>query len=493
MMPKLKLFLQSKPVFLYLLPVFFVLHGFTENYPSVPVFDAIKLTIEYLLVTLLLAFSFYFIFRSWQNAVIFAFFLMCLQFFFVPFHDFLKKISPHWFLSKYSVLLPLIFLIVLIFFLFFRKTNRQFKTAMKYFTFTLGLLIIIDSSILIVKIFSHSPANETFEGFITCNDCKKPNIYLIITDEYAGHEELRDIFSFDNSAFENELRKRNFFVVKKSLSNYNYTPYSMGSILSMKYLKGITDKSNDIRNRNICYENINKNDLTTIFKKFGYDFVNLSLFDFADKPTSINSYEFYSTRAKLISSQTFTGRLKKDLWYHLITTFKFRWAQKNLHDKFIKNIQKQYDATLAAAEDSLGQPRFIYTHFNMPHYPYLFDKQGNELSFKESAQEGRKDLYLQYLQYCNKKCLFLIDFILKKDMTKPIIILMSDHGFTKYGPAIDPSYNFKNVINIYFPDKDYAELPDSISNVNLFRIILNTQFKQKLPLLKDSTIFLKEY
>jgi hypothetical protein len=130
----------------------------------------------------------------------------------------------------------------------------------------------------------------------------------------------------------------------------------------------------------------------------------------------------------------------------------------------------------------------------MPHYPYFFDRNGNRLSFEESQQGGRKDLYLEYLQYCNKQCLALVESILKKDKTGPIIILMSDHGFTKYdATTIDPSYNFNNIINIYFHDETYSAFPDSISNVNLFRVILNKQFDQRLPLLKDSTIFLKEY
>jgi hypothetical protein len=49
------------------------------------------------------------------------------------------------------------------------------------------------------------------------------------------------------------------------------------------------------------------------------------------------------------------------------------------------------------------------------------------------------------------------------------------------------------VMNIYFPGKNEEEFPDSLSNVNLFRFILNKQFNQQLPFLKDSTIFLKEY
>jgi hypothetical protein len=464
-----------------------------ENYPSVPWLDAIKLVIEYLLVTLVLVFLFYLIFKSSQKAIVFSFFLMCLQFFFGAIHDFLKNSFPHLFISKFSFILPSIFVIIGILFFFLLKTNRSFKKMTRYFSLTLIVLIIIDTSLLIVKVFNTTQVDERVGGFIDCHDCKKPNIYLIITDEYAGRNELKDIFSFDNSSFDKELRKRNFHVVKYPSSNYNYTPYSMASIFSMNYLDGITNKGNDISNRNISYKNINRNKLTKILTTLGYDFVNLSMFDFAGRPSKVNNNEFYSTREKLISSQTFTGRIKKDLSFHLISTFKFQWAQKNLQQEFVRSLQKENNTTRLIAGEKSKQPRFIYTHFIMPHYPYLFDKNGNRLSFEESMRAARKDLYLGYLQYCNKQCLSLIDIILKKDETKPIIILMSDHGFTKYDSSVNPSYNFKNMINIYFPDNNYAAIPDTLSNVNLFRIVLNRQFKQKLPLLKDSTIFLKEY
>ena len=355
------------------------------------------------------------------------------------------------------------------------------------------ILVGVDVITLITKSIKPLYQNEAYSGFADCPACDKPNIYLIITDEYAGRTELQDLFAYDNSAFENELKRRGFFVVQNPMSNYNYTPYSMASIFTMNYLKGISDKSSDINNRNIIYTVINKNELTDILKRLGYDFVNLSLFDFAGLPSRLNNNEFYSTREKIISSQTLTGRIKKDLWYHLITTFKFGWAQKRLNQKLVNNIHYQFNATLkAGGEMQTAQPRFIYTHFIMPHYPYLFDKNGKELSFEESVQGWRKDLYIGYLQYCNKLCLSFVDSILKKEKTNPIIVLMSDHGFTKYGAAINPSYNFKNMINIFFPDKNYIKLPDTISAINVFRIILNERFKQQLPLLKDSTVFLQE-
>jgi hypothetical protein len=492
-MYKLKIFLQTKPVFFLLLPIFFVLHGYVQNYPLVPVSDALKLVFEYLAVALLLIFIFYFIFKSWQKALLFVFCLMCVQFFFGAVHDLFKNWFLHSFVSRYSFLLPLILAIIVTTFFFLLKTSQPFKKATQYLSITLVILIAVDFAVVVSKFIGKPGTNETITKITECGDCKKPNIYLVITDEYAGRKELHDIFSFDNSAFESELQKRNFHVVKNAMSNYNYTPYSMASIFNMNYLKGITSKANDIHNRNISFETINRNTLVNILNSLGYGFVNLSLFDFAGKP-GVNNNEFYSTREKLISSQTLTGKIKKDLSYHFVTTFKFHWAQNNLRKELINVLEKEYKGTLTAAEEGPERPRFIYTHFIMPHYPYLFDRNGNQLTFEESQQDTRKDLYLEYLQYCNKRCLALTDSIIKKDKTGPIVILMSDHGFTKYDPsAIDASYNFNNMINVYLPDKNYSDFPDTISNVNLFRFILNKQFKQRFPLLKDSTIFLKEY
>jgi len=443
-------------------------------------------------VTLFLAILSYFILKSWPKALAFAFFLMCVQFFFGAVHDVARNLFSNSFISKYSFLLPLVVLVCVSAFFFFLKTNRKFKRTTQYLGLTLGILIAVDVAIFVSKLISRSKAKPLSE-VAGCRDCKKPNIYLIIADEYASQKELHDIFSFDNSAFQAKLEQRNFHIVKKAMSNYNYTPYSMASIFDMNYLKGITNKANDIDNRNNSYEKINKNVLVNTLNAFGYEFVNLSLFDFADKP-GLNFNEFYSIREKLISSQTLTGRIKKDLWYHFVTTFKFRWAQNDWQNKLITLIDKAYNGTVSVARENSSQPRFIYTHFTMPHYPYLFDKNGRRLSFEESQHAERKDLYLGFLQYCNQKCLALIDEILKYDKTGPIIIFMSDHGFTKYNAAtIDPSYNFDNIINLSFPDKNYSAFPDTVSNVNLFRFILNKQFQQQLPFLKDSTIFLKEY
>src|SRR5437867_12223269 len=126
------------PFFLYLLPLFFVLHGFTESYYLIPVPDSFLLLLKYLFATLVLNLIFFFIYMNNYRAVFFTFVLVAVYFFFGSFHDSLKTLLPGTFIVKYSFLLPSIFLIiVLTFFLIRRK-----KVFIKLTTF-LNMLFLL--------------------------------------------------------------------------------------------------------------------------------------------------------------------------------------------------------------------------------------------------------------------------------------------------------------------------------------------------------------
>jgi len=49
-----------------------------------------------------------------------------------------------------------------------------------------------------------------------------------------------------------------------------------------------------------------------------------------------------------------------------------------------------------------------------------------------------------------------------------------------------------NLNSILLPGKNYNGYYNGMSNINQLRILLNNEFGQKLPLLKDSTIFIAE-
>jgi hypothetical protein len=70
---------------------------------------------------------------------------------------------------------------------------------------------------------------------------------------------------------------------------------------------------------------------------------------------------------------------------------------------------------------------------------------------------------------------------------KAVILLMSDHGYR--GAA---RKNYKLVWNsfnaVYIPGGKYEGWYDGMTNVNQFRVLFNTLFDQRLPMLKDSLV-----
>src|SRR5829696_1292570 len=105
--------LASKEFFLFLLPLFFVLHGSTENFPFVSFSDALELTAFYLIVILALLTVCYYIFNSFRKAAFLTFFMVSFHLVFGPVHDFLKQIAPEFFISKYFFILASTFLVFL--------------------------------------------------------------------------------------------------------------------------------------------------------------------------------------------------------------------------------------------------------------------------------------------------------------------------------------------------------------------------------------------
>ena len=107
--------IKTKPAFVYLLSIFFVLHGFRENFGFIPWIDALLLMAVYLLASVFLVSLFWLIYRNFLRAGLLAFFIMSFQFFFGTVHDNLKKIFEGSFMAKYSFVLSaaLIFFILL--------------------------------------------------------------------------------------------------------------------------------------------------------------------------------------------------------------------------------------------------------------------------------------------------------------------------------------------------------------------------------------------
>jgi hypothetical protein len=139
-------------------------------------------------------------------------------------------------------------------------------------------------------------------------------------------------------------------------------------------------------------------------------------------------------------------------------------------------------------------PRFVYTHFTRPHHPYYVDRNGRPFTHGDSLKGFARiqKEYTEHLLYTNNRLLQLIDHIRQHSTKPPVILLASDHGFRQFTGEWDRKYYFMNFFALYLPSQDYTGFYDGITTVNSFRVILNTVFGQKLPMVKDSTRFVLE-
>jgi hypothetical protein len=490
----------QKEYFLVGLPLLFVLHGYTDHYGDIPGKDVLLLALEYVGYALVFSMLFALFFRSFRKGAVFSFGLFCFYFFFGAAHDALKEVLGKSFLVGYSFILPTAFLAFLALFFYVKKSKRSFQNLTCYLNIVLLVLLVVDVVLLTMKpaIAQSKPAKINVAAPVpevqhsSNNSVHHPDIHLIIADEYAGRTALQEVFGFDNTPFEDSLRRRGFYVADSSRSNYNYTVTSMASLFQMDYVPDLKDESTEEIYR-VSKALINRNRFIDTLQEKGYTIRNFSVFDFAGQPPFEEPY--FPQKLRLITDHTFWGRVKNDIGYHAALTFKVRSELDKVEASLRHELEagnRKMSAVLEESAVAYQSPRFFYTHLMMPHDPYLADKEGNlmrlDALLDPDRQRDEKELYLGYLQYCNQQLLFFIDRLLKTSIRPPVILLMSDHGYRRAGAPV--AYHFSNLNAVYYPVKNYEGYYSGLSNVNQLRLLLNKQFSGQWPLLKDTAIYL---
>jgi hypothetical protein len=227
--------------------------------------------------------------------------------------------------------------------------------------------------------------------------------------------------------------------------------------------------------------------LFDIFSQLDYRIVNNSFL----RINKISSDPFYilPIEDRLILDKTLGSVIQDDLLLK-IPSNKIQFLLKTFYAKndiYNQNRIVYFDQL----RDDSTDPLFVYTHLMMPHSPYLRDAKGNlrNLSFAhtELKKKNYDTSYLNYLQYCNSVVLDMVSSIQTK-RKNAIIVLVSDHGNRFYNKSQKKEFEFSNFISVYSSDKKYVGFADTISLVNVFRLILNNQFGQNFNILENKRV-----
>jgi Sulfatase len=369
-----------------------------------------------------------------------------------------------------------------------RYLRTQQKASLLRHVSFLNVVIICLLSVEVFKYFSNkppeNPVTTTNITFQTKEITVKPDVYLFVLDEYAGFTSLQEYLNFDNNSFKESLKNKKFFVAGHSQSNYNLTWASVLSMLEMNYLK-LKDEKTFTQKGIFGYtsEAIKENNVFSFFKQINYHVINNTFFEI----TGVESHPFHILPAgkDLLLNKTLWNVLKNGPLNHIpsnsIQTLlnTHTAAYNSYNEKKIKKVEFEinHDST----------PVFMYTHLLLPHHPYLKTKTGVTrdfaIAYNDFKNKNHPVIYNDYLQYSNELILKFIDQIQSK-RKNAVIIITSDHGYRFLNKRVREN-DFNNFLAVFKPDQNYTGFSDTTTTVNLFRILLNNTFEQKLPVLEN--------
>jgi hypothetical protein len=385
------------------------------------------------------------------------------------------------------ILWALLFILGLYFTIRIRRDLRNFTNILNVAAVVLVVFSIASIGIYklntarVEEVTTESDQEEIYE---LNEHTVTPDIYYIILDGYASSNTLREVYSYDNSEFEDYLTEKGFYIATESTSNYPMSFLSMASSLNMEYINYLSDtlglESDD---RSIPHQMIEDNRVMNILKSMGYKYIHFSS---GWGPTNYNQYADLNIAISRSSWNDFQTLL-------IQTTIADAFIKKFFQDVGRNRVFNTF-SSLAKIHEIDGK-KFIFSHIVCPHPPYLFNKDGGPVPEAEFNMDewgtAQKEYYLNQLIYINTEVERLVNEILSKSEIPPVIVLQADHGSRntfiegRY-PTDDMFREGMRIFNaIYIPNERYDLLYDSITPVNTFRVIFNTCFDMDYELLDD--------
>jgi len=425
--------------------------------------------------------------KNSSSASLITFVGIFILIFFGNYHDAVKSWPVPGFFKTYSFQLSFILLLFILLIYFSVKRKWTFSKLNRFFLAMSAILFVWELVGLGFAYRAYHSKNfdmripDRTELRSIPDSATRPNIYFIVFDSYTSSFRLKKDFGFTNT-IDSFLIGKGFYIASHSRSNYPSTALSVASTFNMNYLS--TDFKGENQFSKMLKEGytVAHSDLPILLKKWGYEFVNCSIFDFKDQP-AINGRLFSNLAERSLIEPTLIGRIWRDIAWQFLKLDKTveRVTGKYKQQFIFSNIQ-----TCTTSIQKKGIPRFVYCHVMLPHHPFLFTADGKPRRYNKTIPT--RDLYLDQLVYTNTIIRSLISGIMKNESHQAVIILEGDHGFRDYITHDDPLKEFDNLNAYFFPDKKYELLYDSTSPVNSFRVVFNKYFGQSLPMLPDSSI-----
>ena len=329
------------------------------------------------------------------------------------------------------------------------------------------------------------PAAATAHRVVVAAD-SLPDIYLIVLDQYATSDVMKGVFTFDNHAFEDSLRGLGFRIPLATWSNYAFTAASIASLLDMRHVDSIASHAGSERSLVPLNDVIARNAAFAFVRSRGYRIVFVPSSDYegtrshpaADRwmgPATIGEWlgehatsplAIEMAKLSVIGSALTAARIRLGSPWRVMGPF------RRLHE--------------AVKEPG---PKFVFAHAMMTHQPFLFT--GN----CEWARLHRPEYAASYraqIECTNRQVLSIVGRILRSGRPS-VILLQSDHGTSMLGgrslrdPRTASAAQVAERLGAFnaYHLPDGSGLPDTITPVNLLRLVFSRYLDTTLALQPD--------
>jgi hypothetical protein len=318
-----------------------------------------------------------------------------------------------------------------------------------------------------------------------------PDIYLIVLDEYAASRITRQLIAFDNRDFQDSLRTLGFRIPMATWSNYSFTAASIASMLDMRHVDAVAEPDGGRRSLVPLNNIIAENAAFTLARSRGYRII------------FVPSSGFEGTRSSPAADRT------------LGPDTPLEWFAEHATSPLAVEIAKLsvIGSALTVARVRLGNPwrvlgpfrrlreavkepgpKFVFAHAMMTHQPYQFTSECEWASL-DTPVYGLSG-YRAQLECANRQLLDIVDDILASGRPS-VILLQGDHGTSVLGGLILPDPRAASAAQVAerlgafsaYRLPDGSALPDTITPVNLLRLVFNRYLGTALALQSNGAFF----
>lgn len=378
------------------------------------------------------------------------------------------------------------------------RTARRLEPVNRYLSLV-GLILLGYTSI---QLYRGLRAGQTSRGVLPLprvsaepRPTDQPDIYLIILDKYTGSELLGEHFGFDNTDFEAHLRNKGFVVPKHGRANYPQTPLALASMLNLDYIQNLPRGSN-------LYDVVEHNRLAAFLKRQGYRFVFFPTgwrITFQNRNADVQlpaPKEVESEFAAVYQNTT----VLPELLGGVCALFGCEAGRFLVTAQSADEMDWKFDRIKDQAGGAV--PTFVLAHLSLPHEPFLYraDCSHRDLYWPAGAgvlgDEEADKAYLDQIRCANRKLATLIDSILIRSRRPPVILLQADHGHGRIGrlpprPEKLSSSQLRERMSVFsaylLPGLPANAIGDSVTPVNVVRLVLRHYFGAELPSLEDAS------